>query len=426
MSILLFDSDQKQGIAPYACGLIYVISALIASYSIWKIYYRVKHPFWSTQPVFHYNSLRYWIAPPGIISFDELPATKYYDPFHVSLYKSDKISPSTQKDCVELIQNHYLKDRDVHYDPPSKHILAHCNGHNGTCWWSIFHTTTVGVERKRQSNVSEGQLAHNVIPLKRAVSCLMFRPTSAYLREKGSSQLKKMNYWYVDFLVTHKDHRGIGIAPKLIYTTCKSLINKERRACLFKREGQQAPFVPLVRYVAYTYDIKYWKRVPSHTHYKLSLISVENFALCQRFLEEQRDNGSKLLFVCGDMSHIKELVVDGVYDIFLLHHKDSCIGCYVWRRSHMTCHGDPVMECVGSLVTKEAPSVWASQWANVIDFLKNKRGIRYITIENISDNKQAVAMLQPIKKCISKTLMSYSLYNCALRPYLPKDTFILL
>ena len=38
-------------------------------------YFKLKYPFWSRQPVFHYHKLNYWIFPPGIIQ-EELTRKK--------------------------------------------------------------------------------------------------------------------------------------------------------------------------------------------------------------------------------------------------------------------------------------------------------------------------------------------------------------
>ena len=40
---------------------------IISIYVIFIMYIKIKYPFWSKQPVFHYHNIKYWINPPGII-----------------------------------------------------------------------------------------------------------------------------------------------------------------------------------------------------------------------------------------------------------------------------------------------------------------------------------------------------------------------
>ncbi len=41
--------------------------------------YKLKYPFWSRQPVFHYHNLKYWLFPPGIIQHNNPIKNKFYN-----------------------------------------------------------------------------------------------------------------------------------------------------------------------------------------------------------------------------------------------------------------------------------------------------------------------------------------------------------
>ena len=56
----------------YILAVIIIICLLIAVY-------KLKFPFWSRQPVFHFHNLKYWIIPPGIIQHGKPEKDKYYD-----------------------------------------------------------------------------------------------------------------------------------------------------------------------------------------------------------------------------------------------------------------------------------------------------------------------------------------------------------
>ena len=49
--------------------LIYIILTIIVSLIVVYFYYiKIKHPYWSDKPVFHWHNIKYWINPPGFIS----------------------------------------------------------------------------------------------------------------------------------------------------------------------------------------------------------------------------------------------------------------------------------------------------------------------------------------------------------------------
>lgn len=55
--------------------LLLIISIILLIIGIYKI----KFPFWSKQPVFHFHNLKYWIIPPGIIQHKNPEKNKFYD-----------------------------------------------------------------------------------------------------------------------------------------------------------------------------------------------------------------------------------------------------------------------------------------------------------------------------------------------------------
>ena len=58
----------------------YYILAIISIILLLVAIYKLKFPFWSRQPVFHFHNLKYWIIPPGIIQHGKPEKDKYYDP----------------------------------------------------------------------------------------------------------------------------------------------------------------------------------------------------------------------------------------------------------------------------------------------------------------------------------------------------------
>ena len=112
------------------------------------IYVKIKHPFWSNQPVFHVYSLRNWLFPKGIID-PELPKpNKFCDFFSVKTIqmrsavnnhddkKSDStshiklFSPELQKHFVNFVRENYLQTKIVKYSPTANNIFPYFRHHN--------------------------------------------------------------------------------------------------------------------------------------------------------------------------------------------------------------------------------------------------------------------------------------------------------
>ena len=54
-------------------------------------YYKIKYPFWSRQPVFHFHNLLYWYNPPGIIQYEKPEINKYYKP-DIRFYEFEQLN----------------------------------------------------------------------------------------------------------------------------------------------------------------------------------------------------------------------------------------------------------------------------------------------------------------------------------------------
>ncbi len=57
----------------------YLLLASIIIIILVVAFYKLKYPFWSRQPVFHFHNLRYWLFPPGIIQHNKPEKDKFYD-----------------------------------------------------------------------------------------------------------------------------------------------------------------------------------------------------------------------------------------------------------------------------------------------------------------------------------------------------------
>ena len=133
----------------YLCMYLYAIACLLVVYVVFFIIFRLKHRFWAIQPVFHYHNLRYWLFPPGIITQNQFPMTKYYKPFQIDVNTFDEISSIEFDNIHQLISQHYLQDKNLQYNPTKTNIQTYFKGHNSPCYVAQYKSSDVLSDRKK-------------------------------------------------------------------------------------------------------------------------------------------------------------------------------------------------------------------------------------------------------------------------------------
>ena len=103
---------------------LYILLGIVILYVLFILYCKVFYRFWSTQPVFHFHNLYYWIFPPGIIQHSLPPITKFYDQ-NVTFNFWSAISDETKDQFYRLNKNHYLQDKTISYKPTKESIVSY-------------------------------------------------------------------------------------------------------------------------------------------------------------------------------------------------------------------------------------------------------------------------------------------------------------
>ena len=81
---------------------------------------KLRHRFWSKQPVFHYYNLWYWLFPPGIINKDVPKMNEYVNIVNVKTRDILELCDDECINIVEFIANHYLRTKTTLYVPQKK------------------------------------------------------------------------------------------------------------------------------------------------------------------------------------------------------------------------------------------------------------------------------------------------------------------
>ena len=103
-------------------GIISIILLIIAIY-------KIKVPFWSKQPVFHFHNIKYWLIPPGIIQHKKPEKNKFYD--SKIFFDTYGNTPTKLKSLFAyFIKRHYLPNKEEKYNPSKMDVLNFFKYHN--------------------------------------------------------------------------------------------------------------------------------------------------------------------------------------------------------------------------------------------------------------------------------------------------------
>ena len=465
----------------------YMILTIILLYLFLSVKYRVSHPFWSRQPVFHHLNLSWWGDPPGIIqrSVASVSATSYFDPWSTRVYEigtgwdgcgggsgsgngSSTLSTTAPSNSVlfgfnsqiiqqsweteralrhawHLIRGHYLRHPGLaEYTPPWKQFISHCMSHTSPCHISLYFKP---VTAYNSDMVAKGSLA---IRYDKPVSCMMTRPARClFLREKAVSTERQINraalpVGYVDFLCTHEDYRKQSITPKLIYTHYKTLRDKtgsgtatDQCVFLFKREGELAPFVPLLVYNSFLFDTLYWPSAGARRDIEATVINAENFPLFIKALNHIEGDSRNLdIHIQADVANIKEQIAVGLLlPVVFLRKTDSLapfVGVMILRRSGTTFRTAGLLELIGVYMTdydnrtEEQRAWFAALVRDVCVHLTHANQCRYLLIEDMGHTEEVLSALHGKFTPQFKSPTAYYFYNYATHPVDRHRTWILL
>ena len=164
----------QSGLSIYSSILLIIIILIIVTYG----YIKVKYRFWSMQPVFHVYNILYWVRPPGRIEYQLPIQNRYVNQNNISFREFSLLEQDTIDVSTKLIQEHYLKVKDAHYNPKVNNIVPYFHGHQDPCFLSTY-------------------VIKDLLDNKETIGTMTSRPLDVYLYGK------KMSVHYVDHLCVH-------------------------------------------------------------------------------------------------------------------------------------------------------------------------------------------------------------------------------
>lgn len=353
-------------------------------------YFKLKYPFWSRQPVFHYHNLKYWLYPHGVIQENLPEKNKFYD-YDIEYYNVTDL-PAEKKDLfTSFIKNNFLPHSSEHYNPPENAIMDTFINHNDKSFISL----------KMYNN--------------QVLSCMGSKPLECYINRK------KMLINYVDYLCVDNKHRKKNYAGKHIYTHyCHTRNRSNNVVSFFKREGKNTMIVPLTVYTNYLFKYDNWLLTFDFDLPNINIIFINKTNMNKFYQIFTESKKHFECFITMNFGHIFFLLEKNHIIITALMINEKLQGYYVFKNPYTTYNCKKSLEFVSSYVNEKiANDIFTLGFLISLNLISKDIQTELVFIENISNNNKIIKLLLGKYKPLKTFKNSYYFYNFA---YLPKES----
>lgn len=366
----------------------YILSTITSVILLCFISIKIMFPFWAKQPVFHVYDLHYYFMSPKVIQENKTKHNKWINYNNIVPVYSLKENESYTTEMVELISQHYLRNKSLEYMPKKQHILPYINTKDVIIMHYYYADKMIGT--------------------------ITLRTLDMILSSK------EITIQYVDYLCIAQEHRKKGIAQELIAT----LYDAQQRdtsykVSLFKNEGKQRGIIPLTIYHSYRCNIKTVKVTPLYMPYKITVITDKQLhTLYEMFREIQR---TFICYISMSVAQLVSLIVTKNITLYTLQYKDSVLALYFIKNTQCFHNNKEVKELYCSFksngCTKEMFIAGCRQIIGNIQKTDHE-----IIIEKIGHNAW---LLESFKSNITSSYVTgYYLYNYIHKTVSPHDVYI--
>jgi hypothetical protein len=383
--------------------LLYLILGIITIIILFNIYFRLRYPFWSRQPVFNYHNLIYWLFPPGIIQHKKPEKNKFYNPF-ISFNKITILDKTIFSNFVTFVQLNYLKESDCYYKPSNEEIRAMFMDHHSY----ISLKTEKNILYDNNKKIVEDKI----------LGCMTTRKLNLYLK-KNDNIKEKLRLGYVDYLCVDKKSRNKNIAPEVIYShyvNCR--YNDNIDIFCFKREGAKNGYVPMVSYNSYFYDIKDLLNTKLFKSPRMELIKIVdgNIKLLHSFLPYLKKYYDNLII--PDLSVITKLINLNYFNIYLVMIDKVLSGIYIFTDTSTTYKLDNKNKRCINLISSLNLNLKENEFILLFKLclLNMSKKFSLCLIDNIGNNSIILKSIIPKYNCLTISVSSYYFYNFAIKP----------
>lgn len=374
--------------------------------------YKTKSPFWKYQPVYHlYNPYNYFHFTPHIINEEPIEKNKYFNK-DIKCIDSTNLSNNEGRLMTNLIQNHFLNDKNVHYNPDLNELFTSFKGHNKNSYVSLHYTNEKFIEEKKQ-NIGED---------KKLIGCISSRPLEINFFKKHNDSL---NIYYVDHLCVDSKYRNQKIAPQLIqsHEHHRRLIKPNMKISLFRRDISLSNIMPFTIFNCYVFDCSQWYIQEMQNNLHIEEISSSNFSLFYNYFQQQKENFECI--ITPSITHITELINKNMVHIYVAQVNNELLGIYFFRNSSTYFYNQKAGECFGSIHNKKFNKKdFITGFQNSTYKCLKKYNYYHMLYDDISHNKAYIDHLITNQKSHYNYQCGYYFYNFLIHPKPSYEVFM--
>ena len=407
--------------------ILYILGFIILCIVLFFIYIRLKYQFWALQPVFHFYDVYYWFINVGVIC-KELPETNRYVNFkNIKTNIFEEIDELTKKEIVSLIRLNYFANNENKYEPTQENIFPYFLGHNTKTFLSYFVEPELLIDNKTGKTIEENKI----------IGVITSRPLHVKINSNRNDS--EFDVYYVDYLCVNKNWRKKNIAPQLIQTHeyNQSYNNRKISVSLFKREEELTGIIPLTVYKTYCFPLinNNWV-TQEQLKAKITLLTgdKQNMYYLYNFLTtlKNKANNNWDILIYPEISNIIELVGTNNLFVKMLVIHGNIEAVYIFRKTCTFIEKDKeIISCIasikGTILTRdEFITGFKLSLCSIININNNYcKLVKYLTIEDISDNTCIINNICIKTHPIVISPMAYFFYNFAYTPFKSEKCLII-
>jgi len=386
--------------------ILYGILFLFSLYVLFIIFLRVRHPYWSKQPVYHRHKLRYRFYQPGMLKNEPAEKDRYVDLKNIQFHTFEQ-SETIDRLSV-FLNSHYKNSPGLVFNPSSKDISDYNNAVKENAHISFLQHTHLSCENTGKT-VLESEID---------IGTITTRPVNITITNSH------LNVQLVDLLCVHPLYRTRYQVPKLIQTH-KYQLEKKRGSAqiyLFKNEDHHSfGIIPFCQCTNYVFDMFSWKTPTKLGQEKiLELSDCSSDILTDTVMSSKFKN--KIYF---DPFTMRQLIKNGNIHVYCLKVPNKVLGVYIFKRSCARYKGESIFECISSIKYCNTDLFLCGfHHASYLCCVKNR--YKFLVIEGVSNNNIIIKKILSSKPCMNKYTVSYYFYNYITKSIRPEDVLLVI
>lgn len=395
--------------------MLFISSSIIVSIIIIIIFvllYKTKSPFWKYQPVYHlYNPFNYFHMYPHIINEEPIEPNKYFNK-EITCVDVTNLSNNEKQLMTNLIQNHFLNDKKVHFNPNINELFVYFKSHNKSSYISLHYTNEKFIEEKKQ-NIGED---------KKLIGCISSRPLEINFFKKHNGSL---NIYYVDHLCVDSKYRNQKIAPQLIqsHERYRRFLKPKMKVSLFRRDISLSNIMPFTIFNCHVFDCSNWHIQEIVTNLSIEEINVSNFELFYGYFQKHKEDFECI--ITPSISHITELIKQNMVHIYVAQVNNELLGIYFFRNSTTYFYGEKAGECFASIHNKQYNKKdFITGFQNATYKCLKKYAYNHMLYDDISHNKAYIDHLIKNQNAHYHYKCGYYFYNFLIHPKPSHEVFM--